>query len=247
MIAGKTMLERVYDLACEATRGLDDIEILIATEDQRILDHAQSFNAPAVMTPESCQTGTDRACAAIEAAGLSPDIVLNLQGDAPLTPPHFITDVIHAFHETPIPDVVTPAYQMTWEQLDTLRVSKETTPFSGTTVSVDPNGYALWFSKNIIPAIRKEDTYRANSLLSPILKHIGLYGYRYDVLKRFVDLPQTQYETLEGLEQLRLLEHRYTIKVVTIDPKGHRIHGGIDSPEDIEYAEKLITTQNKGS
>ncbi len=241
MIAGKTMLQRVHELAVKATKVEDDVTILIATEDQRIVDHANSFSGTAVLTPDSCQTGTDRAHAAIEVAGIAPDVVLNLQGDAPLTPPHFISDLIQAFRDDPKADVVTPAYQMTWEQLDALRASKQTTPFSGTTVTVKPDGSAIWFSKNIIPAIRGEDKLRDKDDHSPVLKHIGLYGYRTAALKSYVTLDQSHYEILEGLEQLRLLENDYRIRVVTIDPKGQPIHGGIDSPEDVKEAEALLT------
>jgi|TARA_B100001971_G_C18174345_1_gene529048 3-deoxy-manno-octulosonate cytidylyltransferase (CMP-KDO synthetase) len=240
MIAGKTMLQRVFELAEHATEDFDNVDILVATEDERIFEHATHIGAKAVMTPDTCKTGTDRAAAAIDAAGLTPDVVLNLQGDAPLTPPHFISDIIMAFDDRPMPDVVTPAYQLSWQQLDDLRKSKRTTPFSGTTVTVKDDGFALWFSKNIIPAIRGEDQLRTQKLLSPVLKHIGLYGYKYDVLKAFVTLEQSPYEKLEGLEQLRLLENGYTIKVVTIDPQGSPIHGGIDSPEDIEAAENIL-------
>ena len=240
MIAGKTMLQRVFELALVATEDFDNVDILVATEDKRIFDHAQEIGARAVMTPDTCKTGTDRAAAAIEAADLTPDVVLNLQGDAPLTPPHFISDLLMAFTDRPMPDVVTPAYHLPWEDLDHLRKSKKTTPFSGTTVTVKEDGYALWFSKNIIPAIRGEEELRTQSLMSPVLRHIGLYGYKYEALKDFIKLPQSTYEKLEGLEQLRLLENNYTIKVVTIDPQGSPIHGGIDSPEDIAAAEDIL-------
>lgn len=240
MIAGKTMLARVLDVAKTAAAGDADVQILVATEDQRILDHARALGADAVLTPDNCQTGTDRAFAALEQAGVKPDIVLNLQGDAPLTPPHFIRAMIDAFATEPRPDVVTPAVKMRWEDLDTLRHNKKTTPFSGTTVTVAPDGSALWFSKNIIPAIRGEEKYRARDEFSPVLRHIGLYAYSYDSLKDYVSLPQSYYEQLEGLEQLRLLENGYRIRVVDLDPGTAPIHGGIDSPEDIAQAEALL-------
>ena len=188
MIHGKTMLQRVYELAQKAASLREDVDILIATEDQRIIDHANDLGAQAVMTPESCQTGTDRAHAAVKAADLSPDVVLNLQGDAPLTPVHFITDMIDAFQSDPAPDVVTPAYRLSWTQLDDLRRSKQETPFSGTTVIAGPRGRALWFSKNIIPAIRKEDSLRKSEALSPVIRHIGLYAYSYPALARYADM-----------------------------------------------------------
>ena len=236
------MLEHVVNLAKKATASRDDVGILVATEDTRIYDYAQTLNIETVMTPDSCPTGTDRAHAAIQAAGITPEIVLNLQGDAPLTPPHFITEMITAFDTTPDADVVTPAWQLTWDQLDALYESKIKTPFSGTTVTVKPNGEALWFSKNIIPAIRDAGKLRGENVLSPVLKHIGLYAYRTKALTDFINLPQSPYEKLEGLEQLRLLENGYKIRVVTVDPGPYPIHGGIDSPEDIAAAEKILTT-----
>ena len=215
MIAGKTMLHRVYELAQKAAKLRDNVDILVATEDQRIVDHARELGANAVLTPESCQTGTDRAHAAVKTAGLNPDVILNLQGDAPLTPVHFITAMIDEFQANPMPDVVTPAYQMNWAQLDEMRESKKLTPFSGTSVIQGPDGYALWFSKNIIPAIRKEETYRKNETLSPVIRHIGLYAYSRGALEKYVTLPQSRYEILEGLEQLRLLENGLRIKPVS--------------------------------
>lgn len=240
MIAGKTMLQRVYELAKNATADMDQVDVLVATDDTRILDHASEIGANAVMTPENCPTGTDRVYQAVKAAGLSPDVALNLQGDAPLTPPHFVRQMLDAFTGDDIPDVATPAYQMTWDQLDELRISKQSTPFSGTCAIQGPDGYALWFSKNIIPAIRWEDKIRQDQNLSPVIKHIGLYAYHYPALEKYVALPQSPYEKLEGLEQLRLLENGMRIKLVIIDPKGSPIHGGVDSPEDVITSEKII-------
>ncbi len=244
MIAGKTMLQRVYELAQSSTADFKNVDVLVATDDTRIMDHAAEIGAPAVMTPESCPTGTDRAFEAVKASGLSPDVVLNLQGDAPLTPPHFIRQMIRAFDVTPVPDVVTPAYQLTWDQLDDMRNSKRQTPFSGTSVICGPDGYALWFSKNIIPAIRKEDKLRVSDGLSPVIRHIGLYAYHYPALEKYVTLDQSRYEQLEGLEQLRLLENGMRIKIEIIDPKGEPIHGGVDSPEDIERVERVLAAKH---
>lgn len=240
MIAGKTMLQRVFELGQSATEGLKDVDLLVATDDDRIMDHARAIGANAVMTPVECPTGTDRAYLAVQAAGLKPDVVLNLQGDAPLTPPHFIRQMIDAFDVSPVPDVVTPAYKLTWDQLDEMRDSKIQTPFSGTSVICAPDGYALWFSKNIIPAIRKEEKYREKDAFSPVIRHIGLYAYHYPALEKYINLPQSRYEVLEGLEQLRLLENGMRIKIEIIDPKGAPIHGGIDSPEDIIRAETIL-------
>lgn len=166
--------------------------------------------------------------------------MINLQGDAPLTPPDFIAALIKSYEQAPT-DVVTPVTQLTWEQLDNLRKNKETTPFSGTTaVFNESTGKAFWFSKNIIPAMRKEEALREKSPLSPIYRHIGLYGYARDMLRRFNDLPEGTFENLEGLEQLRILENGFDIRCVTVDYRGRPSMSGVDSPEDIARCEKLL-------
>ncbi len=240
MIAGKTMLSRVYALALAAAQHDPDIEVVIATDDERVGNHCDELGAKWVMTPVSCPTGTDRALAAVEKLGTKPDFVLNLQGDAPLTPPDFIRGMIDAFKADPKLDVVTPVTQMTWEQLDKLRESKKTTPFSGTCVILNKDDIALWFSKNIIPAIRKEEKYREKGALSPVFRHIGLYGYSRTMLEKFVALPEGYYEALEGLEQLRVIENGYTVKAVKVDYAGRASMSGVDSPEDIIRTEELI-------
>jgi 3-deoxy-manno-octulosonate cytidylyltransferase (CMP-KDO synthetase) len=121
--------------------------------------------------------------------------------------------------------------------LDTLRESKKTTPFSGTTAILDSNNRALWFSKNVIPAIRKEDRTQPHS---PVYRHIGLYGYARAALQKYVTLPPSHYEQLEGLEQLRAIENGMTIQAVVVDYKGRPAMTGIDSPEDLQRAEALL-------
>ncbi len=137
--------------------------------------------------------------------------------------------------------MITPVTQTSWEQLDTLRENKKTTPFSGTCAAFDQTtGKAFWFSKNIIPAIRKEETMRQEGSLSPVFRHIGLYGYSYDMLKKYPTLPKGRFEKLEGLEQLRVIEAGYDIRCVPVDYKGRASMSGVDSPEDVTRAEALI-------
>jgi 3-deoxy-manno-octulosonate cytidylyltransferase (CMP-KDO synthetase) len=244
-IAGQTMLSRVYEVAKMAIENKKNVEIVIATDDTRIADHCRELRAPYVMTPASCPTGTDRALAAAEALGKIFDFVINLQGDAPLTPPGFITALLDAFESDSGLDVITPVTQLSWEQLGGLRKNKETTPFSGTTVILDKNDNAIWFSKNILPAIRKEEKYREENNLSPVFRHIGLYGYRYDKLKEYVTLLETLYEKLEGLEQLRALENGFKIRCVKVDYQGRPSMSGVDSLEDVARAEALLVNDHK--
>ncbi len=239
-IAGKTMLQRVAEIANVATRDLRGINVTVATDDKRIEDHAQALGLHVVMTPTHCLTGTDRVLAAVDQFSEKPDYVINLQGDVPLTPPEFITQLIEALHQDDNAGIVTPVVPLTWDALDQLRLFKQETPFSGTTAIVDNNDYALWFSKQIIPAIRKEAQLREQSIFSPVLRHIGLYGYTRVVLERYAALPESQYESLEGLEQLRALENGIPIKTVKVSYAGRPEMTGVDTSEDVERVAHLI-------
>ena len=241
LIAGRTMLSRVCAIARAATRNNGDVDIVVATDDARIGAHCDEIGAPWVMTPASCPSGTDRTLAALRQLPGTYDVVINLQGDAPLTPPDFITAMLQAFESDPAIEVVTPAVRLSWPELDQLRDHKRDTPFSGTCVVVDPNGNARWFSKQIIPAIRNETALRQEGDLSPVLRHVGLYGYTRKMLETYVTLPARRYERLEGLEQLRVLEHGYSIRVVEVGYRGRAAMSGVDSPEDVARAEALIT------
>lgn len=236
-IGGRTMLARVAHVARNAAQGIDNVSIFAATEDRRIADHCAEIGIPCYITSEEAPTGSDRALEAIEKSGQNFDFALNLQGDAPFTPVPVVRAMIEAFKTDPNLEVVTPVHRLRWEDLDRLRESKKTTPFSGTTAIICKNGHALWFSKNIIPAIRKEDR---GQPFSPVHQHIGLYGFSVPTLKKFCALPAGVYETLEGLEQLRMLENGIKIKTVAVEAAPGLIQSGIDTPEDLARAEKLL-------
>jgi 3-deoxy-manno-octulosonate cytidylyltransferase (CMP-KDO synthetase) len=241
MISGQTMLQRVVHLSLTAAKGLNNISVIVATDDERITQHCKEIGVSSVMTSEQALTGTDRVAEAVHQLPSQPDFILNMQGDAPLTPPDFLRAMIDAFATSPC-DAVTPVTQLTWKQLDDLRQNKLTTPFSGTTAAFDEHtGNAFWFSKNIIPALRKEAELREKSEKSPVFRHIGLYGYSLEMLEKFITLPESKFEQLEGLEQLRILENGYTIRCVPVDYKGRASMSGVDSPQDIARAEALIT------
>jgi 3-deoxy-manno-octulosonate cytidylyltransferase (CMP-KDO synthetase) len=240
LIRGQTMLQRVVQLSRAAALGLTHVEVLVATDDIRIMQHCQELNITAVMTSAEAPSGTDRVAEAIRSLANKPDFILNMQGDAPFTPPDFLRALINAFSACPC-DAVTPVTQLTWKELDNLRHNKSTTPFSGTTaVFNEKTGNAYWFSKNIIPALRKEHDLRKNSEKSPVFRHIGLYGYSYQMLEQYITLPESPFEQLEGLEQLRIIENGYTLRCIPVDYKGRVNMSGIDSPEDVKRAEALI-------
>lgn len=236
-LAGESMLSRVAGVAREAAKSLKNVTLAVATEDARIEDHCKEIGIQCVMTSEACKTGSDRVLEAAQHLGGDFDFVVGLQGDAPFTPVEAPYKMIQAFISDPSIEVVTPIVRLRWSELDALRESKKITPFSGTTCVTDTKGKALWFSKNILPAIRKEDR---KSEFSPVQQHIGLYGFRFDILKKFVTLPEGHYERLEGLEQLRLLESGISIQTVTLEVDAGLAQAGIDSPEDVIRAEKIL-------
>lgn len=240
MISGQTMLQRVVGLSFAAAEGLQNVSVVVATDDERIVQHCEEIGVASVMTSVDALTGTDRVAEAVRQMTRKPDFILNMQGDAPLTPPDFLRAMIDAFAASPC-DSVTPVTQLTWNQLDDLRQNKLTTPFSGTTAAFDEKtGNAFWFSKNIIPALRQEEELRQKSDKSPVFRHIGLYGYSLNMLEKYLILPESKFEQLEGLEQLRLLENGYTLRCVPVDYQGRASMSGVDSPQDVVRAEALI-------
>lgn len=239
-IAGKSMLQRVVELAQSSSAEMEHVDVLVATEDARIADHAAEIGVAYVMTSEECATGSDRALEAIGHLEHKPDYVLNLQGDAPFTNPDAVRAILDAFHSDEDIEVVTPVHQLRWDDLDRLREAKKDAPFSGTTAIINQDGQALWFSKQILPAIRKEDAMRAGTQYSPVHQHMGLYGFRVDILEKFCALPQSSYEQLEGLEQLRMIENNIKVQTVKIDVAPGRMQSGIDTPEDLKRAEAIL-------
>ncbi|WP_416878030.1 3-deoxy-manno-octulosonate cytidylyltransferase [Litorimonas sp.] len=243
MLGGQTMVERTYRNAQKAADDLKDCVALVATDDGRIATHCAEIGIQYVMTDPELPSGSDRALAAVRnfenTSGQSIDIIVNLQGDAPFTPPEHVIAVLDLLEKEPGFDVATPYIQLDWDALDQMRSDKVETPFSGTSVVSDEHGKALWFSKNILPAIRKEEALRYASPLSPVCRHIGLYAYRKSALEKFVSLPLGHWEQLEGLEQLRCLENGLSIGCVKVNPSEVDI-SGIDTPEDLRRAEAIL-------
>lgn len=243
-IAGISMIKRVVSIAEQAARsldGFDSIQVVVATDHSDIADHLKDSKAQVVMTNESCQTGTDRVYDAACQLAIKPDFIMNLQGDAPLTPASFLVSMMQALVNDNSIESITCATLLAWSDLDILRENKKTTPFSGTTVTVDANSNAYWFSKNIIPAIRDEDKLREQNTLSPVRRHIGLYGYTFEFLSRYIKAPQSHYELLESLEQLRILDMGTKLHVVDVDYGDLPQMSGVDTPEDVQRATDLLT------
>lgn len=238
-IAGKTLIQRVCEIATRAAQQLNGVIVAVATDDHRIVEHVQSLNngVQVIITPKECATGSDRIFAAAQQLIEKPRYIVNLQGDAPLTPVSVVIDIIRALQNH---SVVTPAKQLSWDELEQLRIAKQLHPFSGTSVTINAQNEALWFSKQIIPAIRNENILRNQSNMSPIYQHLGIYGYSMEMLEIFTKLMPGYYETLEGLEQLRLLEHGYKINILSLKLENLLAWRGVDTQADANYVAKII-------
>jgi 3-deoxy-manno-octulosonate cytidylyltransferase (CMP-KDO synthetase) len=246
-IAGQTLLARVVAVARDSARRIDNVDIVVATDDARVADHARDLGCAVALTDAGISSGSGRAWAAARSCASPPPIVVNLQGDAPFVQPGQIAALVDALRHSPYA-VATPVVRLSWDALDRLRDHKRGSPFSGTTCTRRADGRALWFSKAVIPAMRDEARLRQEGGgaggLSPVFRHIGLYAYRFEALERFEAAPQTPYERLEGLEQLRLLERGEDILTVEVAAPTHAM-SGIDTREDVAMAERLIATHGE--
>jgi len=239
-IAGIEMIKRVADIAAYVCKQNPLCNYVVATDDERILDFCRQHDIPAIMTAENCKSGTERCWNAVLQLEKCPEFIINLQGDNPLCPPWFLEQLIQAWQKDKNAQVFTPYVHLSWEEYDIFKEAKKSTPFSGTTVLIDYQEYALAFSKMIIPAIRKEEKLRKELEKSPVRRHIGLYAYTYNALKSYFELSPSPYEEPEGLEQMRFLHHQIPVKMVEVDYRGRKSMSGVDSPEDIIRAEAII-------
>lgn len=229
-VAGTALLERVWRLA-KASKHAD--EVFIATPDQEIVDFAEGFGARAVLTSRKPLQGTEAVAEAVETLDGPFEIIVNLLGDALLTPPWVIDAMIEEMQQHEDVRVVTPVEKLTGKEKAAFVAMKKTGSTSGTTMVVDRNGNAMYSSKGIIPFEREY------SLDTPILHHIGLYAFRRETLKEIAALPESHLENIERLEHLRAMEHGIPLRVVEVDYRG-RVHASVDHPEDVSIAESLI-------
>ena len=250
MLAGKPILQRVWDIADSVCHSIADCSAIVATEtpsdncrSERIVDFCRQRQIPVALTSNECRSGSDRVFEVARRHFPSADIVVNLQGDVPTCPPYFLNKLIKSLQDSPQASVASVYTSLSWDSLDQLRESKKKAPFSGTTVITNKDDMALWFSKTIIPAIRNEQDFRStNPTQSPVKRHIGLYAYRFEALKFFATTSPGVYESLEQLEQLRFLENGYQIKMSEVAyPQGYeQLTSGIDSPDDLARAVRII-------
>lgn len=224
MLGGKYVIQRVYETVNEVLE-----EAYVATDDQRIFDAVVSFGGKAVMTRADHKSGTDRIEEAAEKLHTDADVIVNVQGDEPFIQRSQIEVVCKCFNDT---NTQIATIGKPFETIDA--VENPNSP----KIVVDNKGYAMYFSRSVIPFVRGID--RREWLASyPFLKHLGLYAYRKEVLKEITQLPMSSLEKAESLEQLRWLQNGYKIKVGTTDFETV----GIDTPEDLAKAEEFLKTR----
>lgn len=221
ILGGKTVIQRVYE---QVSKVIHDV--YVATDDQRIFDQVEVFGGNVVMTSPNHRSGTDRIEEALQHIGGQWDVVLNVQGDEPFIQPSQIETLCSCFDEKQTEIATLGKPFATIEAVENPNSPK---------IVVDNKGFALYFSRSMIPFIRGVEK---NDWLShyPFLKHLGIYAYRTEVLKQITQLPQSSLELAESLEQLRWLQNGFRIKVGTTDIETI----GIDTPEDLAKAEKFI-------
>lgn len=234
LIKGKAMLERTWLIA----RSANADEVIITTDDDRIEAAAKAFGARVVRTRPECANGTERVFESLQKIGEKPDIVLNFQGDAVLTPPWVLSELLEAMKADPSVGMATPATRLSMQKFEDIRKQKAAGIVGGTLVVFDVNKNALYFSKTPIPFVRTqiEDP--------PLHRHVGIYAYRFATLEKYLSLPPSGLEKLEGLEQLRALENGIPIKIVVVDYRG-RTHWSVDSPEDLVKVEQIIEEEGE--
>lgn len=230
----KTLIRRSWEAAMSVASA---DRVVVATDDARIADHAKAFGAEVVMTSSKAQNGTER-CAEVLAQITGFDLVVNLQGDAPLTPPWFVDDLIAAMRANPDADIATPVLRCDGKTLAGLLTDRKAGRVGGTTAVFDQQMRGLYFSKEVIPFTAK--TY-ADDAQTPVFHHVGVYAYRPAALADYPAWPIGPLETLEGLEQLRFLENGRRVLCVQVDAKG-RPFWELNNPSDVPVIEAMLAT-----
>lgn len=236
-VAGRALIRRVWEIAQTVPRIS---EVYVATDDDRIAEAVKAFGGKAIMTSPDCRNGTERVAEAVASLSHEPDLVVNMQGDAVLTPPQVVEAVVDLLLAAPEAPLCTVATRLTREQFERYVEQKDRGVVGGTFAVVDRDLNALYFSKSPIPYMREWLT----DVPPPLFRHIGIYGFRLSALNRFVALAPTPLERMEGLEQLRALENGWRIRVAEVDLKGRTLWS-IDSPEDVKIAEELISKEGE--
>ncbi|KIN65685.1 3-deoxy-manno-octulosonate cytidylyltransferase [Sulfitobacter noctilucae] len=229
----RSLIERSWMAASDVT-GVD--RVVVATDDDRIKHAAEAFGAEVVMTSTSCANGTERCAEAHAILGGGFDVVVNLQGDAPLTPHWFVESLVQGLISAPEAQIATPVLRCDGEALNGLLADRKAGRVGGTTAVFDVNQHAMYFSKEVVPFTSK---HYADTDMTPVFHHVGVYAYRPDALAAYPEWPTGPLEQLEGLEQLRFMENGRSVLCVEVQARG-RAFWEMNNPEDVPKIETMM-------
>lgn len=228
LLKGKPILQWVIELALKST---ELTEVVVASDDQRILDLAKQLGVKAVLTSVDCATGTDRIFQTMQILSKENklyDAVINIQGDEPLLPVKYVDLLAQEMRNHPQINMVTLAHPIKAQDIENLNAVK---------VLVNENREAIYFSRFAMPFSREKSNFFSQEQISKsLLKHIGLYGFKTHFLNQFCAHQQTFIEQAESLEQLRALDMGQKIKVIAVDQPTY----GVDTPDDLINLEKIL-------
>jgi 3-deoxy-manno-octulosonate cytidylyltransferase (CMP-KDO synthetase) len=230
----KSLIRRSWEAAVSVS-GVD--KVVVATDDERIRIASEAFGAEVVMTSESCANGTERCAEALERLGGQYDIVVNLQGDAPLTPAWFVEDLIAGLKAHPTAEVATPVLRCDGRALNGFLADRKGGRVGGTTVVFGADKKALYFSKEVVPFTSQVFS---DDDATPVFHHVGVYAYRPSALGAYPKWPAGPLENLEGLEQLRFLERERPVLCVEVEARGRQFWE-LNNPEDVPRLEKMMS------
>jgi 3-deoxy-manno-octulosonate cytidylyltransferase (CMP-KDO synthetase) len=209
--------------------------VFVVTDDERIAEACRPAKVGVIMTSPECRNGTER-CAEALTQLHDPDLVINFQGDALLTPPGFVEALIARMEDVRDALVATPAMRLRSEEVRALQAEEAAGRVGGTTVVTNDLGYALYFSKRLIPHLPAG---ALDGEMSPVRLHVGVYAYRPEALERYVATPASELETLEGLEQLRFLAAGVPVAVVDVQTPPFALRE-LNNPEDVAAIEQAL-------
>lgn len=229
----KSLIRRSWE-AASAVRGVD--RVVVATDDERIRTEAESFGAEVVMTPVTCHNGTERCAEALRDIDAGYDMVVNLQGDAPLTPAWFVEDLVTGLEKNPWAELATPVLRCRGDMLASLREDRAQGRVGGTTAVFGAGNRGLYFSKEVVPYTGTDYAPEAPTL---VFHHVGVYAYRPATLMAYPGWPIGPLETLEGLEQLRFLENGRAVLCVEVEARGRQFWE-LNNPSDVPKIEAMM-------
>ncbi len=218
-ILGKSLIRRTYENAKRSTR-LDDL--IVATDDERIFRHVEDFGGKVFMTSLDCPSGSDRAAEVVKSFFPESEMIVNIQGDEPCLDPQIIDALIEDLEANPQAVMTTPVVPIS-NPVDAMRSSVVKCVFT-------PQKKALYFSRSPIPFPLKQE------LTVPYFRHLGVYCFRREFLLRYGALPKTPLQGIEDLEQLKILEHGFSIYVSVVQDESF----GVDTVEDVKRIEEIL-------